>query len=267
VPTEGEQRHELKAADGVTLNALSARPRQEPRAVLVLIHGLTTNCNEHGAFPAVRDRALRAGLAVVRYDGRAHGASQGTNEELRLAGVRADAEAVARLIDRELGPDMPVIPLGVSFGGGAAVHLAAFRPPCAGLALWYAIIDYEWNYGEDSPVKFTQDMRTARGDDAPAWSAWPVADTGYHIPSGLMDELPADMTPETLRRLDVPVLAYHGSRDTLVDAEPMRRIAAERPNAVLRIARGAGHGFLLWRPWVIRRTVAWAARAAGEYVP
>jgi pimeloyl-ACP methyl ester carboxylesterase len=259
-----ERAHELYTSDGLRLRALVSTPSRPPAAALVLIHGLTTNCDEHGAFPALRDRALRGGLAVVRYDGRAHGSSEGSNENLRLAGVRADVHAVAELVDHEFGPEIPVIPLGVSFGGAAAVHLAASRTPCAGLALWYAVIDYAWNYAEDSPVKFTQDMRAARAPDAPAWSAWPVADTGYHIPAGLMDEVGADRTPQTLRALEVPVLAYHGGRDTLVDVEPLRRIAAERPNVELRIAHGAGHGFLLWRPWVIRRTVDWAVSVAGR---
>jgi pimeloyl-ACP methyl ester carboxylesterase len=100
------------------------------------------------------------------------------------------------------------------------------------------------------------------GPDDPPWAALKVGDTGYYLPTGLMDELPDDPTRDTLRSLDVPVLAYHGSRDALVDVAPVRRIAAERPNVKLRIAWGAGHGFWLWRPGVIRRTVQWAARTA-----
>jgi pimeloyl-ACP methyl ester carboxylesterase len=256
-----ERVHRVTTADGIGLHALLAAPPR-PRAALVLCHGLTTDSEEHGAFPALRDLALRADLAVVRYDARAHGHSEGRNEDLRLVGVRADVDAIAGLIDAELGSSLPVIPLGVSFGGAAAVHLAASRTPCAGLALWYAVIDYQWNYGPGSPVPFTSMMRSAMGPGNPAWAALKVADSGYYIPTGLMDELHADPTADTLRSLDVPVLAYHGSRDALVDVEPVRRIAAARPNVRLRIAWGAGHGFWLWRPWVLRETARWMARAA-----
>ena len=44
---------------------------------------------------------------------------------------------------------------------------------------------------------------------------------------------------------------------------PLKTLAAERANIDVRLAWGAGHGFLLWRPWAIRRTVTWALRAAA----
>ena len=231
----------------------------------MLCHGLSTNCDEHGAFPALREMALRSGLAVVRFDFRAHGQSSGANEDLRLEGMRRDADAVSELIDDELGGELPVVPLGVSFGGAAAVHLAHTRPSCAGLVLWYAVIDYHRNFGPDSPVAFTAQMRAAASGQDPEWSAMPVLGTGYHLPTGLIEELRQDPTPARLSALPLPVLAYYGSRDPLVDVQPVRRVAAERENVELRIAHGASHGFILWRPWVLRHTVRWAARAVrGE---
>jgi pimeloyl-ACP methyl ester carboxylesterase len=124
------------------------------------------------------------------------------------------------------------------------------------------VVDYERNFGPRSPVPFTGQMREAKSEDDPPWSEMPLADTGYHLPVELVAEMAGDRTPESLRALSIPVLAYYGGRDKLVDVEPVRQSAAERSNIELRIARGAGHGFLLWRPWVVRRTVAWAARAA-----
>jgi pimeloyl-ACP methyl ester carboxylesterase len=203
-------------------------------------------------------------MAVARFDFRGHGASGGSNEMLRLAGARADVEAVLRLVDEQFGPAVPIIPVGLSFGGAAAVHAAATRQPCAGLVLWYAVVDYEWNYGPDSPVPFTHQMRAAVTDDDPPWSAMPVLGTDWYVPAAVVDEAATDTTFATLCGLSIPVLAYHGSRDPFVDPEPLRRCAQSRSNIELRIARGAGHGFFLWRPWVVRRTVSWAATAAVE---
>jgi pimeloyl-ACP methyl ester carboxylesterase len=59
------------------------------------------------------------------------------------------------------------------------------------------------------------------------------------------------------------VLGYYGGRDRFIDVGPLRRLAGKKSNVDLRIALGAGHGFLLWRPWVIARTIAWAARVAA----
>jgi pimeloyl-ACP methyl ester carboxylesterase len=262
VSTGPEKQFEVSTSDGLKLHSLVAAPAA-PRAVLVACHGITTDHNEHGAFRRLRDAALRAGLALVRFDFRAHGRSEGTNEELRLAGYRADADAILELAERELGPELPVIPLGVSFGGAAAAHMASRARRCAGLALWYAVVDYVWNFGPDSPVPFTIQMRAATSESKPDWAAMPLADTGYHLPAAMVGEMPDDRTPELIRGLNVPVVGYYGARDKLVDPAPLRRIAAERPNVVLRIVPGAGHGFLLWRPWVIGQTVRWASRVAS----
>jgi pimeloyl-ACP methyl ester carboxylesterase len=259
----GERDEMLATADGVELYALLASV-PDPRAVLLLCHGLTTDSSEHGAFPALRDLALRSGVAVARYDARAHGHSGGTNEQLRLELVRRDADTVMAWVDAQLGATVPVIPLGVSFGGAAAVHVAATRDACAGLALWYAVVDYQWNYGIDTPVAFTHQMRAGRSDSDPPWSGMPVLGSSYHLPAAMIAEMPADPTRERLASLTVPVLSFHGSRDPFVDPEPLRRLAADHSNIDFRTARGAGHGFLVWRPWVIRRTASWAAQVAAR---
>jgi pimeloyl-ACP methyl ester carboxylesterase len=258
------ERHELLTADGgVQLSALLAAG-PEPRGVLLLCHGLTVDSNEHGAFLSVRDRALRRGLAVARYDARAHGASGGTNEELRLDLVRRDADTVMEWIDAQLGTALPVVPVGVSFGGAAAIHVAFTREQrCAGLVLWYAVVDYEWNYGPQSTVGFTHQMRAAHSGADPPWSEMPVLGSKYHIPAEMVAEMPTDPTRERIAALAVPVLSFHGSRDPFVDPTPLRQAAAENPNIDFRTTWGAAHGFLLWRPWVVTRTVAWASERLG----
>ncbi len=233
---------------------------------MLLCHGLTTDRDEHGAFVALRNAALDAGLAVARFDFRAHGLSGSTNEELSLAGERADADAVAAMVAQELGPEVPMIPLGVSFGGAAATHVAASDHPCAGLVLWYAVTDYEWNYRPDTPVPFTTMMReSADPSRDPSWSAMPLVGTSYFFPAALLEETKADPTYATLDRLNMPVLGWYGSRDGFVGIAPVRRLASTHPNVDLRIAHGAGHGFILWRPWVVRQTVRWAARHAASF--
>jgi uncharacterized protein len=251
--------HQVTTADGLRLHALVASP-PSPTGVFILCHGLTTNCDEHGQFRSLRDRAVRSGFAVVRFDFRAHGASDGSNEDFRLSGLRTDADAIVELVQERFGLGLPVFALGVSFGGAPATHIMTSPLACAGLAIWYAVVDYQWNYAEDTTVWFTAQMRAARSDTDPSWSGLPVPGTSYHLPAGLLEEVASDPTYSTLRALSQPVLAYYGSRDRLVDVEPMRRLAAERRNVELRIAHGAAHGFILWRPWVVSRTVAWARR-------
>jgi pimeloyl-ACP methyl ester carboxylesterase len=248
------------AADGVQLSMRLMAP-ERPAGVLVLCHGLTTDKDEHGGFVRLRDAAARAGLAVARFDFRAHGESGGANEDLRLQGMRDDVDAVLAAVDAELGGALPVVPVGLSFGGAAAVHAASTHPRAAGLVLWYAVLDYGWNYGETSPVPFTQHMRASRSEDDPAWSAMPVVD-GYHFPHAILEDFETDTTCAALGALEVPVLAFHGSRDSIVGREPAQRLAREHPHITLRTCHGAGHGFVLWLRPTIRSTVRFALRAA-----
>jgi pimeloyl-ACP methyl ester carboxylesterase len=88
----------------------------------------------------------------------------------------------------------------------------------------------------------------------------PLVGTRYYFPHALVDEFARDHTATTLRGLELPVLAYQGSRDKLVDLAPLRRIASEREGIEIRVVPGAGHGFLLWRRWIVRQTVRWAAQ-------
>jgi pimeloyl-ACP methyl ester carboxylesterase len=101
---------------------------------------------------------------------------------------------VLEVIDDQLGSRLPKIPVGLSFGGAAAVHAAATRASTAGLVLWYAVVDYEWNYGARSSVPFTRQMRAASRAGLPRWSAMPIPATSYHFPSGMLAEFESDET-------------------------------------------------------------------------
>lgn len=199
---------------------------------------------------------------MARFDFRAHGKSGGSNEHLRIQGLRDDADAVADFAQAELGEELPLVALGVSFGGAPAVHLAATRPQAVGLVLWYAVIDYNWNFGVDARVDGTVMMRRATDPSDPSWSEFPVLGTPYHLPRALLREARADPTPRTLHELNLPLLNYQGSRDSLVDPTPLRAIAAGHTGWTLRTAHGAGHGFIVWRPLVIWHTVRWSLRLA-----
>ena len=64
----------FKGAEGVELFSACWRPLGEPRAVVVLVHGI----GEHsGRYPALVTRLTAAGFAVCAFDHRGHGKSPG----------------------------------------------------------------------------------------------------------------------------------------------------------------------------------------------
>lgn len=256
-----ERSFDLEAADGIGLKAWLASP-PSPRGALLCCHGFTSHGTQMGLFLALQRRALSAGLAVARFDFRAHGASQGTQQDLTFAGMCLDAEAVHGLIARELGETFPVIPLGESFGGGPAVHVASLADNCPALVLWEPMLDYAGNYAVDSTVPYTQMMRAAAlTQKMPDWAAFPVLGTSYHISNALLAELDGEKTLEQLRAFQRPVVLYQGSHDRMVGPEPARNVAVENPHVRLRIVPRADHGFRGLHWFLVRGTVRWASAA------
>lgn len=125
----------ISSADGLSLEAELDGPA-EPVAVLVLCHphprmGGTMNAP---LLIALRDRLLDEGWAVLRFNFRGIGASEG--ESSTGTAEVADAEGAVAAA-RARFPAAPVAVAGWSFGGAVALRTAAADPElvaCAGVA-------------------------------------------------------------------------------------------------------------------------------------
>jgi alpha-beta hydrolase superfamily lysophospholipase len=119
----------------------SWRPRGEPRAVVVLVHGLK---DHSGRYQALAERLARQGFAVHAFDLRGHGRSEGMR-------VWTDAfddyvEDLALFFDhvRESEPGRPALLFGHSMGGAiAALYTLTKKPDLKGLALSGAALDVD----------------------------------------------------------------------------------------------------------------------------
>ena len=121
----------LETSDGLSLEAEWDAP-QEPRAVLVFCHphpqmGGTMNAP---LLLAIRDELLAAGWAILRFNFRGIGASEGTSS-IGIEEVK-DAEAALDEASRRAGT-LPLALAGWSFGAAVAVRLASSRDDLAAL--------------------------------------------------------------------------------------------------------------------------------------
>ncbi len=98
-------------------------PNPSARFTLLFSHG---NAEDLGGDLPLLDIYRRAGFAVLAYDYRGYGTSQGRATE---PGVYADVEAAyAALIGPLHIPASQIISMGRSLGSAAAIHLAATHP-------------------------------------------------------------------------------------------------------------------------------------------
>jgi fermentation-respiration switch protein FrsA (DUF1100 family) len=219
----------IRTADGVRLHAWYATP---PGAVATLLwsHG-------NGGNIGIRDDILIAlaarNLAVLAYDYRGYGRSEGTPSE---AGVHRDAEAAYDHLRAAGVPAERIVCFGESLGGAVSVRLATERS-CAGVAVvagFLAIRDVaRIHYGM---------LATVVG--------------------GRFD------VSERIGRLGVPILVANGDRDEIVPYALGERLfaAAREPKLFVRI-RGAMHNDVLGYPELLDAIADFARDAVAASGP
>ncbi len=224
-PPPGVEERWITADDGVRLHAWYA-PARDPIATLVWSHGNGGNiAGRADVLFALQER----GLAVLAYDYRGYGRSEGRPTE---AGVYRDARA-AYDSERTRGVAPGTIVLfGESLGGAVSIHLAGERP-CAGVAV---------------VSTFT--------------SLAAVARRHYGALAAL-----AGSRFDSLARLPlvrVPIFVAHGDADELVPfglGETLYAAASE-PKRFFRAA-GAGHNDVFAAPGLLDAIAAFARFAVG----
>ena len=241
------QHHEgtFTSFDGLTIHHQSWLPDGDPKAVVMLAHGL----GEHsGRYGHVAGRLISAGYAVHALDHRGHGKSEG-----KRVYVKSYDEFMADLIQfrahiESEHPGRPLFILGHSMGGNLAVgHVLDHQDGVAGLALSgpaLAVSDAL------SPVQIKIFKLIAKiapsvrpeGLDASAISrdqsvvdayrADPLVYTGKMsagIGAALINAM--ERFPARYPSLKLPLLIMHGTDDRLADISGSKALEAGAVNA------------------------------------
>lgn len=108
------------AQDGHHVNGSLFRA-DNPRCLVLLIHGITSNRSEWGFYDLLAPRLQSAGITSLAIDLRGHGRSALPPERISLSGIQLDIEAAWGLLQTEAGQrQMPSVIVGNSFGGGVS---------------------------------------------------------------------------------------------------------------------------------------------------
>ena len=245
--------------DGLELYAQRWRPvGAEPKAVVVIHHGLADHSARYAAFAA---RLVHAGYAVWALDMRGHGRSAGPRITFEsIDQPLADLDAFMRLV-REREPGRPVFLYGHSIGGlVSCLYTIERQPALAGLVLAAPALAF------DAPPL-----------QAAAISVFGVIARGLpavapeHAAFSRRPEVVAEMNADPLihqgkgpartarsatdgvtrvwaapERLRVPLLVEHGTADTLTAPAGSRDLVARAGTAdrTLRLHDGLYHDLL-----------------------
>jgi len=275
-------------AAGITLAGTLTRPEGEgPHPAVVLLSGSgPQNRNSkvagHKLFHVLADRLTRRGLAVLRYDERGVGASEGAFDGATSEDFADDAAAAVRFLHEHPAVDADRVGLlGMSEGGFVAPMVHTDRVPVDVLVLMAgpSVPGHEIWVEQQSTIaaaqgappsivdsirstqrRLTRVLRTTSDSAAIAEQLRPMLEKRGATDEQIQAQLAQVTAPwfrsfiqhdpaPTLRQLDVPVLALYGSNDLQVppgqNAEPMRSALADSPSddVTVRVLDGLNHLF------------------------
>ncbi len=231
----------FETADGLTINgwwmpdatppgtdALTGEPI-ETEGVIVFVHGANANRGDHYASGPDIFRLLTSNRHhVLTIDLRNSGTSQASTTG-RLDMGRAEARDVIAAVEfaQQKGGGIPIIAMGVSMGGGAAIHATAQDERIRGLILVDPVLE---TY--DSLVNGAY---AAAG--VPAVLGHPIAAS-----AGLFHGVPAfeDTPLEAGKEIDEPILLIQDEADPVNRRIHAEKLAAANRNVDLWVAPHPG---------------------------
>ena len=135
----------FRSRDGVLLSGTLTRPASA-RGLVLLIHGVHGDREEHGFYGDISEELLKHGLASFRFDWRCHGVDAARPiQELSLAGILNDIDAAARSATGEIGSPVSGV-VAASFSGGVAAEWCRGSGGQPTLILLNPVLDYESEY-------------------------------------------------------------------------------------------------------------------------
>ena len=221
--SHAEERFDGK--EGLKLFSQSWRPATEPRAVVVLVHGLKDYSDRYNDFAA---SLVKRGYAVYALDLRGHGDSEGDRVWVeRFVDYLDDVDLFLKRV-RAAEPGKKVFLFGHSMGGAVVTLYTLTRDPKpAGLITSAGALKTEESAAVTGPVKFLAAV-------APKLAVFELKNENFSrdpkiVASMSTDPLIYDQKApvrtasellgavQTIREksatLDVPVLAMHGTLD------------------------------------------------------
>jgi pimeloyl-ACP methyl ester carboxylesterase len=240
---------------------------------LLLVNGLGSQCINYA--DAWCEKFAAQGYRVVRFDNRDTGLSSKLDGiDYTLRDMAGDAGAVLDALGVEHAHVM-----GLSMGGMIVQRLAIDQPDRVLSMTSVMSRTGEGEYGRSSPdalARLQAAPARSRGEyvehqlDAlrvygskPEWideeyirARAAAAYDRCFCPAGVGRQMKAIMADgsraDELRRLSIPTLVMHGSRDTLIDPSGGRRTAELVPGARYVEIEGMGHDYppVVWDRWV-----------------
>lgn len=239
---------------GEKLSGVLHKPEEETKSAIIFSHGFAGDKN---GFKNKNIRVARKlcanGFAVLRFDFRGCGASDGTFVDMTISSEADDLRAAIDFV-KQLGYEKIGI-IGGSLGG--FVSILANDPRVKSMVLWAPALALKEVFIKSG--KITQQMIN---------EALTKGHTNYKKSDGREVELGKELIKEfttleifdTIKKITYPLMIIHGNKDDIVDyrySEKYIRYASGQKE--FKMVPGADHGFEipLHEQQLIEATIEW----------
>lgn len=255
----------FSSLDGLQLHGTFVTPDMPQGQPTVFVHGGGVTREEGGFFARLASGLADAGLPSLRFDFRAHGESEGRQEDLTIAGVANDIRAATDLVCAETGSNQANV-LGASFGGGiSAFYTARHQPNVRRLVLINPLLNYKVRFVDDKPYWQAERINKAAGQEL-ATQGFVAHSPTFKLGRALLNEVFYLKPHEELGYITTPTLILHGTGDTFIPVKSSRdAVTRFGGDARLIEIEGAQHGIAVPDDpqYVDPQTQQWQSYAIG----
>jgi alpha-beta hydrolase superfamily lysophospholipase len=242
----------LTTSDGIELAVRSWSASGEPRASVVLVHGLAAT-KDNPELVAVATALQERGFNVLAYDARGHGESTG------ICTLGDDERYdVAAAVEHVRHDGLPLVVVGASMGGIAVLRYAADDPTLAGVVTVSSPADWRLHRSPGT-IALAGMIRTRLGRAFAARLFRVRLSPHWTYP-----ESPRNLAG----RVVSPLAVVHGERDHFIPTrEAAALFSASGGERRLFLVPRMGHAFHPEAVAVICEAVDWALAAAAVPSP
>ncbi len=236
----------LASVDGLMLDSRLHRPRAgsagDRFGSVVLVHGIDTDMDEGGMYRRLAERLATVGFGVLRFSFRGHGASDGTQRGMTIAGEMLDLDAAVSRARAEFSGPLTV--LASSFGAVSALESLRYLRPDR-LVLWNPILDVRRTFIEPELPWGRENFGPERWEAAMRDGALMIDDS-FELGRTALTEMSRYHPSGAFAASTMPALVVHGELDTYVSYEIARDAARARASDApteFHTVAGSDHGF------------------------
>ncbi len=248
-----EERISFSNSRSDTLRGVLHHPKNDSvEGAVILSHGMESN-KESEKLVFLSRALAQKGILALRFDFAYAGESSGNFEDITYSGEVEDLRAAYALVQSR-HPGKTAI-FGSSMGGAVALLFAAEEPSVAALVTLAAPIH---------PEQFPKRVLTP--EQVQEWRHHGFTYyNGQRLNVSLLHDLERINVPESVKKIDCPVLILHGDSDEVVPVKEAYELDACLKNSKrLSILKGADHR--LSNPTLMQQAIAEALQWLAEQV-